>query len=222
MKYCSFCGTSMDDTALFCSKCGKKTESPTKPDNQQLLSDLEKCKSAFVTYQQKYDIRNQAQYELIKKPFLNGVWLYVVCLIAGFWISDALDYTFWSMGIQGLGVMGTLIGIGIVLPIIISNKRKERRSENQKKYDEMQSELIGIYESTQLPLPLAFEYSDPRIIGKLMDIVRVGRAENLKEAINCMIDDQHKLEMINAQKSSANNLDTLSLITLGLILKNRK
>lgn len=222
MKYCSFCGESMDDTALFCSKCGNKIDSSTKTDNRKLLSDLEKCKSAFVTHQQKYDIRNQAQFELIKKPFLSGAWLYVVCLIVGFRISDALDYTFWSMGIQGLGVMGTLIGIGIVLPIIVSNKRKEKRHENQKKYDELQSELIRIYESTQLPLPLAFEYSDPRIIGNLIDIVRVGRAESLKEAINCMLDDEHKLEMINAQKESANNLDTLSLLTLGVILKNRK
>ena len=63
---------------------------------------------------------------------------------------------------------------------------------------------------------------DPRIIGNLIDIVRVGRAESLKEAINCMLDDEHKLEMINAQKESANNLDTLSLLTLGVILKNRK
>lgn len=220
MKYCIYCGTQIEDTALYCSNCGKKVETQVS-DDETLLSNLEQCKTMLNKYQPKFDSRNRAKYELIQKPLLNGFWLFVVCLIVGFIISNALDETFWLMGIQGLGVMGTLIAIGIVFPIVILKRRKQKCIENQKTYEQLQSELRDVYDSLELPIPLAFEYCDPRIIGKLVDIVKLSRADNLKEAINCMLDDKHKAEMLNAQKNASKNSEMLSLIALSIMLNKK-
>ena len=76
------------------------------------------------------------------------------------------------------------------------------------------SELIAYYNSVSLPISLAFEYSNPRIISNLIKLIELGRADSLKEAINYMIDDQQKAELIKLQKNAKFSADAAALFAL--------
>lgn len=43
--------------------------------------------------------------------------------------------------------------------------------------------------------PIGIEFCDPDIIKSLADVVRTGRADTIKEAINVLLDDAHKTTM---------------------------
>ena len=56
---------------------------------------------------------------------------------------------------------------------------------------------------------IGMEFTNPRIIYKLADIVRQGRADNIKEAINILFTDAHRdrMEML-AEEMAANTAVT--------------
>ena len=229
-KFCMYCGKELPDNAMFCSGCGKKADlSSVEPENhtqgthqnsEDIIDALKTCKSIFAPVQQKYDSRNQLQVSLSSKT--NYFILFVVFIVIGFVLGNALDYTFWEMGIQTLGVMSCWIGIGLVVPLLITLKIKSNERNQAAMLVNLNSELEANYQTKNLPVKLAFEYSDPRIIDVLIDILKKGRADTIKEAINCMLDDQYKAEALRLQKEAKSSADATALLALGIFLRMNK
>lgn len=118
-------------------------------------------------------------------------------------------------------VSAWIIGsIGITVLILWLIKKRQRDSAVQ--LSQISSELEEHYKSKSLPMKLAFEYSDPRVIDMLIDILKKGRADTLKEAINCMLDDQYKAETLKATKDNKSNANVQSLLALGILLSLNK
>lgn len=229
-KFCMYCGKELPDNAMFCSGCGKKADlssvepeyhtQGTQQNSEDIIDALKTCKSIFAPVQQKYDSRNQLQVSLSSKT--NYFILFVVFIVIGFVLGNALDYTFWEMGIQTLGVMSCWIGIGIVVPLLITLKIKSNERNQAAMLVNLNSELEANYQTKNLPVKLAFEYSDPRIIDVLIDILKKGRADTIKEAINCMLDDQYKAEALRLQKEAKSSADATALLALGIFLRMNK
>lgn len=223
-NFCIYCGKSLPDNALFCSGCGKNVEvvsdeqgtyEKLAPDDS-IIESLEMCKKTFATVQEKYDIRNNLQYSLSTK--VNYFILFVVFIVVGFVLGNALDFTFWEMGIQWLGVSFCWFGIGIICPLLITLRIKKNEQNDMKLLATINAELEENYRTKNLPIKLAFEYSDPRIIDILIGILRQGRADNLKEAINCLLDDQYKSGVSKTNKAISNSAEAQALLALGIIL----
>lgn len=229
-KFCMYCGKELPDNAMFCSGCGKKADlssvepeyhtQGTQQNSEDIIDALKTCKSIFAPVQQKYDSRNQLQVSLSSKT--NYFILFVVFIVIGFVLGNALDYTFWEMGIQTLGVMSCWIGIGIVVPLLITLKIKSNERNQAAMLVNLNSELEANYQTKNLPVKLAFEYSDPRIIDVLIDILKKGRADTIKDAINCMLDDQYKAEALRLQKEAKSSADATALLALGIFLRMNK
>jgi hypothetical protein len=77
--------------------------------------------------------------------------------------------------------------------------------------------------------PVSLEYSNPKIIDVLKHNIASGRADNMKESINCMLDDFHKQQTLLKQdeiarnsKNAANAASTAALFSAGVFLNTRK
>ncbi|MDO4488936.1 MAG: zinc-ribbon domain-containing protein [Eubacteriales bacterium] len=227
--FCKYCGSEIENDAVFCAKCGKKLASVNNPDdsvknlsqeprNEELLSKLGSCVELLNPMQGKYDLRNDLIINLSRKT--NFILLYVVFIIIGFILGNTLDYAFWEMGIQTFGVMLCWIGIGIGVPALISKSIKDTNANNYTNFKKLDAELKEAFKTLNLPIQLAYEYSDPRVIKSLISTVENGRANTLKEAINIIMDDEYKALSVNLPRNTTNNEDLKAMIALMIYVKN--
>jgi len=217
-KFCIHCGTVLADQAMFCSACGTRVADDidnVRSCNMNISKDnviegLQACRRIFAPLQAKYDVRNDLQVFLNQKP-PSILGILAVCFLIGVIIVVFIDAPVFAW------VIGSVSSAGLILWLI---KKKQCNSAMQ--LSQVNSELEDHYKSRSIPVKLAFEYSDPRIIDMLIDILKKGRADTLKEAINCMLDDQYKAETLKATKENKPNANVRSLLALGILLSLNK
>lgn len=120
----------------------------------------------------------------------------------------------------------------LILPIrwYVKGNAKYRSSMARldKQLLELQGELRTHY-SAYDNFPVGFEYSHPAVLLELIQLLSSGRADDIKEAINCMLDDRHKQEMLKVQKDiadstqkAADSASAAALFSAGTYLNTRK
>lgn len=88
-----------------------------------------------------------------------------------------------------------LIGVGLIIAFIINaNVKRSKRKKFQKESDELLDELWNNYISYG-PCLLGFEFTIPDDLTEIRDLLLSGRANNIRDAVNTMLDDKHKRQL---------------------------
>ena len=77
---------------------------------------------------------------------------------------------------------------------INANVKKSRRKKFQKESDELLDELWNNYISYG-PCLLGFEFTIPENLEEIRNLLLSGRANNIRDAVNTMLDDKHKRQL---------------------------
>ncbi len=219
-KYCEMCGEKIVEGVLYCSSCGSKIVGCYIEERKNIIDDLKIVESIMLPHQEKFDKRNglvvSLNTEIKKFP------VYAFFIVIGLVFSLMYEEKFWLMGIQKLGFYSLWFLVGIVCPYILFALVRKNEKAEKETLDKINLELEKIYSESDLPIEISFEYVDPRVIKVLISLLEKGRADTLKEAINCMIDDQYKEESIKNQKELKKSADSQSLFTLGILINQIK
>ena len=104
------------------------------------------------------------------------------------------------------GIIGLLIsGLGVYMIVSRSknyNKQVRTIAEEQQRLGELADELILHYNNYG-PCPIGIEYTDPKSLEAIYEVIRQGRADTPKEAINLLGHDAHFAEMERLQRETA-------------------
>ena len=116
------------------------------------------------------------------------------------------------MTIIGFNVGGPALFVGIVLLILgicliasrsnkVSNAQKAVK-DSVKRMEQIAQELAVHYNNYGY-CQVGLEYTFPRTIEQIYEVIRQGRADTIKEAMNLIIYDEHNAEMERLQRSTA-------------------
>lgn len=234
MGFCKYCGIELDSDSLFCPSCGKKVKenteddtnnkSPVEKNEVDLVNGLKKCIELLSPYQGMYDQRDQLLIDITNysdwpKTTLTfyGGFIFFSLLIL-FILANITYYADWN---SGLALLFFSI-FGLLLPWWLSRKYKSHYDYATGNIDSVTNELIKHFNSQELPISIAFEYSNPRIMRQLLKYIETGRADTLKEAINCLISDNNQEALMNKKIEVRNNSDLAAIFAMAAYLNTRK
>lgn len=205
--FCSKCGQELSDDASFCSKCGAPTGASSQParhgaDERQrtyeLLSSIDgKLRDQRAHYRaiQKDNIKlakARKSGKGIGKYLFSGLWALF------FWqVSTTVDDT----GLVAFYVVGGAVPLAIC--VLGALRRLQIANDVKKDIASHFASIAKIHASVK-DNPLSFEHSTPYALDSLLAIVRQGRADTLKEALNVYEDDEHKSSMLDLQQAAVN------------------
>ncbi len=233
MGFCKYCGEAIDDDSAFCPKCGKKlsNESVNEPDlhghennGSNLINDIKECIEKLSPYQGIYDqrdkllidITNYSDWPKTTLTFYGG-FIFLSLLIL--YIKSTITYyADWN---SGLAILFFSM-FGLLLPWWLSRKYKAHYDYASSNIDIVTNELMKGFNSQELPISIAFEYSNPRILRQLLKYIETGRADTLKEAINCLISDNNQEALLNKKIEVKNNSDLAAIFAMAAYLNTRK
>lgn len=247
-RYCINCGSELVEGSNYCPKCGNKVTNATadKPNSEKqasipsndfkssvndvskedVIRNLERLKNYFSSKETQYNLRNNYINYLntVKKP---GLFAWILGGGALSFVFYFLLFAITSIDIGGIGFFGVWIAITIGGYIHFKKKTESNIANTRLALEKLENELNEHYAKASNCI-IAFEYSEPEIIQRLIVLLSNGRADTLKEAINVMLDDIHKQSMLNKQaeiaknsKDSANAATATGLL-VGISLLTRK
>ncbi len=223
MPFCSKCGTKNDDGVNFCVSCGAPLQgaAPQTPQMdpqmqammmQQMMMQQQQMGGMQALAQQRQESLNemdrmisyfgQKQNEYDEYDYLNDLiprQMYVKAkpmLVFGI-ISTVLSFILFGAGggAAGAGAVFLIIGLGLIGGFIALNVvRKNKLNANLDRVAILANELAEHYAGYGMCL-VGAEYSNPRILLAIRDAITAGRADTPKEAINVLLDDNHKSNM---------------------------
>ncbi len=231
--FCGNCGTRISDGLRFCPYCGVQIqdiaeervvpyasretgfmeEEFTRRGREAAINELERAYDWFSEKQSKY-----REYDSLSKrlPKMNRVGKRALmiwgCIIASFSLLYLLiiAYTMLSRNSsEGLGIMlalpivGLLIGAAMIIGFfMLDAKRRKAVHALQQKQTKIAEELTQHYIDFG-PCSFGAEYSNPEIINTILNLVRSGRADSVKEGINIMISDLRMDQMTELSRTTA-------------------
>lgn len=110
--------------------------------------------------------------------------------------------------------------IGVILLLAQSSKKKKdykHAADISKRIQEISKDLSDYYDDFG-PCIIGKEFSNPRIISVIVGLIKSGRADTPKEAINVMLDDAHKTNLqlqAELQTKALKSIKTSSAISAG-------
>ena len=110
-----------------------------------------------------------------------------------------------NTGGASLFIAVALIVIGLCMVLSHSSKvdnAKKTVDESVKRMEEIGQELAAHYNNYGY-CPVGLEYTFPRTLEQIYEVVRQGRADTIKEAMNQIVYDEHNAEMERLQRSTA-------------------
>lgn len=224
-KYCIKCGEALNFEAKFCSNCGESVVNALNNDRVTINNKKEELLSTFDTvYNYFQPLRNKYKaYENLCFAISNtkpiGVKRYIILGFAIFGVTYVA-----SMGLSQSFKFGNLcVLIGVVVAIYAYRNKCSKNSKDvdglYKQLNKVGSDLYSHYVN-YANCPISYEYSNPELIIVLRKMISSGRAESVKEAINLMIDDEHKarmetgqMEMLNETRRAANAAGTAAFFS---------
>lgn len=169
------------------------------------LTELSKMHQYFSKVQSKYDEFDRINETL---PKMNRVGKKPMLVFGIITLSIALIFTVVAanthselaitpcvlFSIIGFGLLGGFIAIEIV--------RKKRVQNYNNRLIQLSKELMYHYNNYG-KCQLGADYTNPRIIEKLYDMVQSGRADTIKEAVNQLLSDMRMNEMAGYAQATA-------------------
>lgn len=223
MAFCSRCGAQNADGVNFCVACGAPLQQampqampqadPNMMQQQmammQQMMQQQQMNSMQAVAQQRQDSLNeidrmmayfgQKQNEYDEYDYLNELiptQMYVKAkpmIVFGI-ISTVLALILLSSR-YGAGAVFLVIGLGLIGGFIAINvNRSKKLNENLVRVSVLANELAEHYVNFGMCL-VGAEYSNPRILAVIRDCIVAGRADTPKEAINVLLDENHKSNM---------------------------
>ncbi len=209
--FCSKCGAQIAEGAKFCPSCGTAVNGQSvevvADNNSQLserensLNELSKMLEYFSQKKNQYCEYYSVSYnlELEKKTKLSKSAIRKALLFS--FISMVGSIILMNVGIKNdlmvLAIIGALLGFFCFISLlggdIIYARIVKKNTIKKLSYreEELKNELIDYY-NKYVNCPVGIEYSSPDDIERMMNIITSGRAAKLNEAINLLIDDEHK------------------------------
>lgn len=221
MKFCTKCGTQMEDDVNFCPKCGtasnsanqvvnveSKTEVSEK-DSSSIVAKLKELHSYFSEIGNAYNIFdngigiiNDAEWrKTVNKRYKMSV-AGIIC-----WILTAI-FVLMIVRNYGFHRFGTVIILAFLAIVVLSCgivfSIQGKGFKNHKKaldfYDKnvpiAQKQIQEHYAKLE-NCPLGIDYTSPSTIERLVYYLNSHRADSLKEAINVLEDERHKANVEN-------------------------
>ena len=134
------------------------------------------------------------------------------CLVIGIILIVIFSHLFliratndrsWISGELAFYVIAVLTGIGLIIAFSSNARRHNRiKVKYQKESDELLDELWSNYISYG-PCLLGFEFTIPENLEEIRDLLLSGRANNIRDAVNTMLDDKHKRQLESLAAATA-------------------
>lgn len=210
MAFCKNCGTDLNG-ARFCPNCGSADGEMIvqQPHNvapmggnprSNSLAEMENMQQYFGVKKPQYD-KLDALMEKIEKLRSKKK---VGWLIAGVLMSLLV----WLMASGGMLWYGVLmfgaVAAGFFYMFYLQRKKnKEKIGHLLVEQATIATELMDYYTAYGY-CPVGIEYTEPSILYTINDVIRKGRADTPKEAVNILLDDMHKEKMEQEAARAAN------------------
>lgn len=227
MKFCTKCGTQMEDDVNFCPKCGTASNSAnqvvnvesksevSEKDSSSIVAKLKELHSYFSEIGNAYNIFdngigliNDAEWRKTVNKRYKGSIIYlsisaVIVLFFGiFAIISAIQDDWLAFGLTILA--GGEFAIALVIAFLIVGLIYITRYSKHKKvldfYDKnvpIAQKQIQEHYAKLENCPLGIDYTSPSTIERLVYYLNSYRADSLKEAINVLEDERHKANVEN-------------------------
>ncbi len=221
MAFCSSCGSSLLEGVAFCSSCGARVGAPDGMDTlpyqmpagnmvnaqaiarQQSMDEMKRTLDYFMVKKVQYDELDatSARIDVLKRYNPAGLLVWgilfgipaVGLIIAGLCCFLAQWPLAWAIFGPGLGC-APFSAMFISIYVGLTTKYKKELVSRIERYNELVVELDEYYKAFGYCV-VGEEYSNPSILLKIYDVIRAGRADSAKEAINVLLDDAHKTQM---------------------------
>lgn len=217
MMYCANCGAEINEGSSFCKNCGTEVnnghysvtgnwQSNTfESVREQSMEELRDLYNYFSLKANVYDeldrLYRHAYTHNVQVSKAGLVWgIILICLGGLFFIISCAGESVWLMLLNLL-----IIGLGIFLIVKRSRKKKAayQTIEDEKLQIDVLAQELAVHYDNYGGCPLGIEYSSPRSIEAIYEIIRQGRADTIKEAINLIKSDSHDAEMERLQRETA-------------------
>lgn len=224
--FCTKCGSNIPEgDAVFCPVCGNTLTAPppverytyTPPvtrsydpvgsrldSRQGEIEEVNRMISYFSKVSDKY-----AEYERVcvaldprnkRKRVGLLVWGIIIAVI-GLTFAEAFNHS--SQGMSTFGVITILGGVAMIIGYIASSSaRNTNYDDAYKRFNQLTNELLRYYQGYG-PCLVSAEYTNPNNLVAIRDTISSGRADNIKEALNVLIDDAHRNNMEAFARQSA-------------------
>ena len=203
--YCQNCGTEIQDGSQFCPNCGQRADSAQAVGMQQSnnyginqrvgvrqeeIAELNKMISYFSQMSAQYEEYDRVR-EMINPKYLRKrvgllVWGIIICVI-GLIFAFIPVWALAALLLPGGALM-------IFFYIYTSYSRNKNYAINCARYDELTAQLYQHYLNYGNCMVSA-EYTNPSNLQAILNTIQSGRADTIKEALNILIEDAHRMNM---------------------------
>ncbi len=210
MAFCKNCGTDLNG-ARFCPNCGAADGEMIvqQPHNvapmggnprSNSLAEMENMQQYFGAKKHLYAKLDDLIVK-IKKQKAKGKWGW---LIAGILMALIV----WNMATNGMKWYGVVlfaaIDVGLFAMFVMERKKNKAKVDQLLVDQAVTATALADYYAAYGYCPVGIEYTEPSILYTINDVIRKGRADTPKEAINILLDDMHKEKMEEEAKRAAN------------------
>ncbi len=175
------------------------------------LDELQRAYQWFSKKQREYD-----EYDSISNrlPRMNRVGKRALliwgCIIAS--VSLMMTFVLISQKDESfpVGLIGILIGAAMILGFfLIEANRKKTVAQLNNRLEQLGQELTEHFIAFG-KCSFGAEYSNPQIISRILNLVRSGRADSVKEGINIMLSDLRMDQMTELSRITAENAQIMA------------
>ena len=203
MMFCNQCGRHNPDGAKFCNSCGAPLAAPSNAAMQQRQQDrnaeMEELQKMIHYFSQKgalyeeYDRVCAAIDRTAKgKHYALLVWGIIV---------SALGMFFFAMlrtgepAYSALAAIPFLIGQAMIVGhIVYAVSFDKKKAQLNRRYDELSAALFEHYKAYGY-CAVGPEYTNPSNLTAILNTIRSGRADSIKEALNVLVNDAYRNNM---------------------------
>ena len=188
MAFCRNCGMDTGN-ARFCIGCGAPVEVGyvTMDPRQRSLREMEQMIDYFSIKKHQYD-EMLRKGEEIKECEEKGFGIFVAgAVIFGLVALYTVKPLWW------LAVAAYIAG-----RIFAKHKNQEKLAKANARRMALAQELSDHYAAYDCPV--GFEYTDPRVLEAMYNILRQGRASDISQALNIMLQDMRDEKLLDLQE----------------------
>ena len=224
--FCNYCGAKYDGSKFISSvNNGQETVSKasvSKPERQKSLEESVKLKEYFGKKQSLYDEYDALLSNLPRQisDARNGskgaVFWGIVLMVIGFGLfmggigslfQATAGYVFLGVLLFIIAIVVLILGMRLVTTIYFRSidRSKKKLNDTQNRIGQITEELSKYYDQYGY-CPIGIEYTNPKVFTQIYDVIRQGRADTPKEAINVLRTESrwNAMEKYAAQSAAAN------------------
>ncbi|MBR4599463.1 MAG: zinc ribbon domain-containing protein [Treponema sp.] len=210
MSFCSKCGTEISEATRFCPNCGQAVNFEVSPSSKNevvgsKLSAKEEIAKIYDYFSQRQDLYQKFDALTAKingipqriklfRFLLTGIFVVFVILAMMYENQKVLEEIMTVVLVAAIG--GYLYYRFIKSRLTLKKLNAERDSVN--------SEILDYYNAYG-DCSLGVEYTRIQDIQLIADVIRSGRATSIADALNLIIDDEHKARVERNTFEAAQN-----------------